>query len=382
MTEAAWPDGRLQLQRGGNIMTTPSSVRVRSGRVQGLDLIRGFAILLVLLRHAWPEIFGSAGVVGVVIFFALSGFLITGLLERDIREFGRVRYSRFYLHRFFRLMPALTFMLLGFALIEGQWNLLGDRHLVGLSVVVGLTYTMNVPGIDHGSDALSHLWTLATEEQFYLLWPIVLAFGMRRAKAGTVTALAVLAALALCAASVVVVSPETFKIYSLPTSWVAAMLLGALAKLHENALDRSVVGLRSKTIACVGLVALLGLSFTPEAKNWPGTYLLVGPFIALCTIAVIFECKRWRNLPSKYLRPILGLGVISYAAYLWNYPIAIWLGDRPLNLFQGSASIALTILAATLSWYVIELPASKVKRRLENRLGAKRRSPSHRLTVN
>ncbi|MBT2552814.1 acyltransferase [Arthrobacter sp. ISL-5] len=363
-------------------MTALSTVPVHSRRIQGLDTIRGFAILLVLLRHAWPETFGLAGIVGVVVFFALSGYLITGLLERDIRDFDKVRYQRFYVHRLLRLMPALTFMLVGFAVIEGLWNLLGDRHLIGQSIIVGLTYTMNVPGIDHGSGALSHLWTLATEEQFYLLWPIALALGIRRAKADLMTCISILAALGICAASIVVVSPETYKIYSLPTSWVAAMLIGALARLREVQVGAFLTGKTSRTFAIVAVAILSVLSFAPEAKDWPGTYLALGPLIALCSVAIIFECKSWVRLPSAFLKPLHWLGTVSYAAYLWNYPIANWFGERPLSFFQGSASIVATLLAATISWYVIERPASLLRRRFDSRKAFKKPAESHRVITN
>ena len=84
---------------------------IRDGRIAGLDLIRGLAIALVLLRHAWPSTFAGGGIVGVVMFFALSGYLITGLLLSDIRRLGRVRYVRFYRNRALRLVPALVLML-------------------------------------------------------------------------------------------------------------------------------------------------------------------------------------------------------------------------------------------------------------------------------
>jgi peptidoglycan/LPS O-acetylase OafA/YrhL len=370
-----WVSTRPHIQLlWGNHMTDKDNaqVGVRSApvggrRVQGLDTIRGLAILLVLLRHAWPEVFGTAGIVGVVVFFALSGYLITGLLVRDIRDFGGVRFRRFYLHRFFRLMPALVFMLAGFGVVEGVWNILGDRALIGQSLLVGLTYTMNVPGIDHGSGALSHLWTLATEEQFYLLWPLVLMLAVVRSKASALTLVSIFGALALCAVSIFVVYPDTFKIYSLPTSWVSSMLIGSAAKLMEVRLDRLLNGTRSRLTALLALLLLLAISFAPEAKNWPGTYLILCPLISLAAVAVIFCCKSWYQLPSPALIPFHWLGKMSYAAYLWNYPIANWIGDRPLSLALGAASIILTLLAATASWYLVEQPSSALRRWFDQR---------------
>ena len=236
-------------------------------------------------------------------------------------------------------MPALFFMVLAFAVVEGVWNVLGDRDRIGNSIIVALTYTMNVPGLEHGSSALSHLWTLATEEQFYLLWPVVLALGIRWRRPVMVTCLGIVGALGICGISILVVYPETFKIYSLPTSWVAAMLIGAGAKLPEARLSRIFAGSRAKVAALLALGALLALSFAPEAKDWPGTYLVIGPLIAVCTLPLVFECKSWVGVPTAALKPLHWLGTVSYAANLWNYPIAIgWEIDRSASSRELSQS--------------------------------------------
>ncbi|XAS71255.1 acyltransferase [Micrococcaceae bacterium Sec5.1] len=337
-------------------------------RLYGLDVIRGIAILFVLLRHAWPEIFGGAGVVGVVMFFALSGYLITGLLARDIEIFGKVRFRRFYVHRFLRLIPPLVALLAGFALIEGFWNLLGDRDEIARSVLVAMTYTMNIPGFDHGSAALEHLWTLATEEQFYLIWPLALLLAFRMKRPTLLTVLCFVLLTVLCAASIVMVYPQVTKIYSLPTSWFTAMLIGALACLEKHRLSRVLCREGWQRIALPGLAltSLTAICLFPEVKDWVATYLILGPFIAVATVVAIFEFARWRSsrVPAL-MKPLWGLGLVSYAAYLWNYPIAAWVGERPLDAFQGSASIVLTVVAAIVSWFAVERPIAKLRKRVD-----------------
>lgn len=337
-----------------------------TARIYGLDLIRGVAIVLVLLRHAWPEVFGGAGIVGVVMFFTLSGYLITGLLDRDIAGYGRVRYGRFYLHRAFRLIPALAFMLLGFAVIEGVWNILGDRDQIIRSVVVGMTYTMNVPGFDHGSPALSHLWTLATEEQFYLLWPMVLLLGITWRRPRLVVVASIVGVTALCAASIVVAAPDVGKVYSLPTSWCVAMLIGSLAYLERGKL----AGLRGRggsasRVSVAAFIVLAVVAVLPEMKNWPLLYLGIGPLIAALTVVIIIDYSRFSGEPPRPAKPLVFVGYISYAAYLWNYPIATWMGERPLNLLEGVATVVLTVVAATISWWLVERPFGLLRRRLE-----------------
>lgn len=154
-----------------------------TGRLVGLDLLRGVAVALVLLRHALPEAAPGAGVVGVVMFFALSGHLITGVLVADRERGGRIRLARFYRRRATRLLPALVVVLAAVVVVTLVADPLGDRAELPRTVLVALTWTANLP-FDQGSDAIFHLWTLATEEQFYLLWPALLGWAPPPGAAG------------------------------------------------------------------------------------------------------------------------------------------------------------------------------------------------------
>ncbi|PZE90458.1 acyltransferase [Curtobacterium sp. MCBD17_008] len=333
-------------------------------RIEGLDLLRGLAILLVLVRHSWPEAVGTAGMVGVVTFFSLSGYLITGLLVSDLTRFGRVRYSRFYRNRALRLLPALVLMLVGFALVSLIWNPLGDRLQVLRSVIVALTYTMNIP-FNHGSEALSHLWTLATEEQFYLVWPIVLALAIRFRRVALALIASAAAIVAAMIATMAMTEPTIWRIYPLPTSWCIAMVVGAagyFAMPRLTAWSRSLS--RGRHYFGGGmLLVLLGLSALPEAKGSPLTYLVVGPVAALATVALIPQLNEWQTLPSKWLTPLRALGQLSYAAYLWNYPIHTWMNVAPGIPGRGVLVIVLTLAAATVSWFLVERPVARLKER-------------------
>jgi peptidoglycan/LPS O-acetylase OafA/YrhL len=350
-------------------MTKPETVSRTPARVAGLDLIRGFAILLVLLRHAWPEVFGGAGIVGVVTFFALSGYLITGLIKRDIDSYGRLRYGRFYRNRALRLLPALCFMLLGFACVEGTYNILGHRSEILPSVIAALTYTMNIPGLPHGSSAVSHLWTLATEEQFYLVWPAIIAAGVRFRKTRWVVGICGILALLVSAATIAVVWPEVERVYSLPTSWAVAMIIGAAANLGRSQIARWLPQhlLVRRLIASSAFLLLVALSFVPEPKGMAIAYLLGGPLVAFCTVILIDYVGRWTNLPTPALGPLLWLGTVSYAAYLWNFPIATWMGSRPLAPALAVGSILLTLGAAAISWWLVELPFNRLRQRIDVR---------------
>jgi peptidoglycan/LPS O-acetylase OafA/YrhL len=339
-----------------------------SNRIQGLDLLRGLAILLVITHHAWPVELGSGGIVGVVAFFTLSGYLITGVLQRDIARNGRVRYGHFYRNRAIRLIPALLLFLAVFAIYTIVVNPYGDRNDVLRSILVAITYSANIP-FDHGSPAISHLWTLATEEQFYLVWPLLLTVALRWKMLRLMVLGAAVILMIACVASVVVTAPAVHRVYTLPSSWAIAMVVGAGAKIGE-AKARAALARWSSSVPVLGTLgaaALIGLSFLPEAKGSPVTYIAGGPLIAALTVAVIFLLSTWRTIPHAYLRPLLALGTISYAAYLWNWPIVLWLGQYTDGVAKALLSIALTIAAAAVSWWSVERPTNAWKARLDTR---------------
>lgn len=328
-------------------------------RIEGLDLLRGLAIALVLIRHAWPQTIGGGGIVGVVVFFALSGYLITGILAGDIQRFGHVRYGRFYRNRIVRLIPALAAMLAGFTLVTLTKDPLGERQELVNALLVGFTYTADLPFV-HSSVSLGHLWTLAIEEQFYLLWPIVLVAGIRRGTLRPLLICAAIATIILCIVSMAIASPNIADIYKLPTSWAMTLIIGAGAFLERDALGRLLpsAGWRRAALSLGALALLFAIALIPEAKNSPAAYLILGPGVALLTVALIFHMQTWRKLPTVWLRPLLALGKISYAAYLWNYPLAKWLGQYPWYTGRTWLSIVLTLAAATVSWWCVEKPIS------------------------
>ncbi len=341
-----------------------------SHRIAGLDLIRALAIGLVLVRHAWPERIGGAGLVGVGVFFALSGWLITGLLLRDIHRLGRIDYRRFYRHRAVRLLPALVLVLIGFVVVTLTVDPFDEASTIPRTLLVGLTYTGDVPHLDTGSLAMTHLWSVSIEEQFYLVWPLVLLIGVRLRRL-TLAALACMAlTLALCVGSLFAVDAP-YLIYTWPTSWALLMLIGALAQIHRAPLERLLpsAGAARALLSTAALALIVAFSLIPDAKNRADSYLLVGPAVAVCTVVLIVHLQHWRRPPANLLgRAALALGTVSYAAYLWNYPIAQWLhvslGDSDLT---GPLAIVLTLVAATASWHLVEAPISRWRDRRDGR---------------
>ncbi|WP_196073231.1 acyltransferase family protein [Nakamurella alba] len=348
------------------------------GRIQGLDLLRGLAIFLVLIRHSWPGTFGGAGIVGVVIFFALSGYLITGLLVKDLQHFGRVRWGRFYFHRAVRLLPALYVLLAVYVLVNMTWNWLGettDQTVWG--VITGVTYTANMPYLTKGA-ALGHLWTLATEEQFYLLWPLLLGLGFRYRKVRIAAVIAIVVVFAGLIWQLWWRSDNVAAIYTMPFSFSPAIVLGSVARLGKARLQRILppAGVARAALSTLAIGILFALCLLPEVKQYPVMYVLGGPLIAVCTIVLVLHVEHWRTLPRVFA-PMLWLGTISYAAYLWNYPIMRWVLHEygPRHPWWPWLTILYTLAAATASWFLIEKPLQRWRRRVDAR-HAERKAPA------
>ena len=354
------------------------SVFVRSvestRRRPGLDVLRGVAIGLVLLRHGFPSVFGTAGIVGVVVFFTLSGYLITGLLTSELARRGRVDYGRFYRNRVLRLMPALLALLVVFTVVEAVANRLHDRSYLWKSMTAGATYTTDLHLIPV-SPGLSHLWTLAVEEQFYLLWPFLLVVAIGRRRVGALLLTAGVGSWLVAAAAVVHYSSSVGRLYNEPQSWAVTLIIGSAASVYRQRGLGSWSARRRGQVAVASAVALGLACLLPEAKQNPATYLVLAPLVALATVALISVASTWQSL-APGLRPLRMLGTVSYAAYMWDYPIVCWLrgnGNGAVSPLTGAASIVLALAAATASWWLIERPVRHWRMRLDAR--AERSAP-------
>jgi peptidoglycan/LPS O-acetylase OafA/YrhL len=322
------------------------------------------AILLVMLTHADSDRFGSGGMIGVTLFFTLSGFLITGLLLRDLEQHGRVRYGRFYAARALRLLPPLLLLLAGYVVVEGVFGVMGGPDLIGQTVFSALTYTSNLPYLSHGSGALFHLWTLATEEQFYLVWPLVLALALRRHRTRLAIVLGVVGSLAACALTIAYQWPDVARVYALPTSWSVALFVGCALRLGQERAARLLPAAPGgrRVLGAVILTAFIAGAALPGIDDQPAMYLLVVPVLAVASAVLVLLATGSAGPARGPLRAVVALGTVSYAAYLWNLPIQQWLGD-PHDLAGGLLGATLTLAAATVSWWLVERPAARLRRR-------------------
>lgn len=333
-------------------------------RLDGLDVLRGAAVGAVLLGHSWPGIFQGAGIVGVIAFFVLSGYLITNVLVGDIERHRKIRYGRFYAHRAFRLVPALVSLLGVYAIVELATDVLGDRSkgIVGYTVLAGLGYLKDLPLPFDVSMAIGPLWTLAVEEQFYLIWPALLVLALRRNRQGRLIGWSAAVALFLMSASVlamVSLAPQLHAlVYALPTTWGLGLIIGSALRLYRVHVFNWFTGRWLRRAALLGSVAVLtALIYFPKANETPAFMFIGGPLaMAAAAVLVALAASRTAVMP-KWTAPVQLLGTVSYAAYLWNYAVILWLnGGSTADLppLIAVSAIVVTLLIAVISWHTVE----------------------------
>jgi peptidoglycan/LPS O-acetylase OafA/YrhL len=361
--------------------TDPTSFR-RLAHVPGLDLLRAFAVTIVVLSHIWEvapyfhfrEIFSNSGFLGVDLFFVLSGFLITALLLQEQHDTGRISLRRFYLRRAIRLLPALFAMLAVYLVYAhfADWPQFGNRDWVLQSMGATLLYVMNWQVLWHPFAAgdLVALWSLAIEEQFYFVWPlVVIAFvGISRGARRIVPTLAGLV-VAITLWRVIVYHLWGWEAAYLRTDTrVDGLILGALvAHLYVRGLTPA--RLPRWTPWAVGAVwTALMLTVKGDAGfAYHGGITLWVLASAVMILYVVSDPRPLRSWPAKAAQKV---GMVSYGIYLWQVPVIRVVGrldDKDAAGRRMLLSIAGIAFCATVSWLLVERPAQRFRRRLEAR---------------
>jgi peptidoglycan/LPS O-acetylase OafA/YrhL len=333
-----------------------------------LDGLRGVAVIAVIAFHCRvPGLSGGffGGFLGVDIFFVLSGFLITGLLQEELQGTGRVALVTFYLRRFLRLTPPLALMLLAYlAAAPLVWpEITTGEHLAG-AALAGLYLTDYSIAFWRWPEMLGHTWSLSVEEHYYLLWPALVLLLFRLDRDRQLFWLAVLLALATLwrIASLSFVS-EWETAYSRFDTRMSGLLLGGLLRVWLA---------RGQTIPPVaadalGVLGIAGVGFSMLFFHWgDGAVLVWGlPLVELASAAIILAASDERTWVHRRLssRPLVWVGLISYGLYLWHYPIARALRETagwPETLL---VTLALSLALAALSYHLIERPIRRLRRR-------------------
>lgn len=360
-------------------MSDSPALDPRLRRSDALDGLRTIAVAFVVLYHFHVPGFGG-GFIGVNVFFALSGYLITSILLREHRATGRIRLGSFWLRRILRLYPALLAMVLvGVTL----WTLLGNDGGANVepqsAALLALSYTGNLArSLGHLSQGVfAPTWSLATEEQFYLVWPpILLLLLARRARPGVMIAALGALVIASSAAGWLLYDDRggsaTPDVYFNPVFNVAPLLMGCILALALSGerMRRALAGRIGSVLALVGLGGIIAIQFmiTADWKQVPAMFGLVLPAVGVASACFIAGTASRRSLVSRVVswRPLAWFGRnMSYSLYLWHVVVL----DLVLMAFSGPVArviaIAGALLAAGLSHFFIERPFGRLKERWE-----------------
>lgn len=325
-----------------------------------IDGLRSIAIVPVVLYHLGLM---GGGFAGVDVFYVISGYLITGLLLKA-EPFGVTAIAEFYSRRIRRLLPALSAVMLFVLIVAWLIYLPTDFRDVGRSAVATTLFSSNVlfwlrAGYFEPSaltKPLLHTWSLAVEEQFYVVFPLVVLLIRRMPVGGRMWVLGVLAAASLAFSCWAVTTYPVFAFYMLPTrAW--ELLAGALISAGGLTLRGRFGGIAA-TFGMLGLVALLILYQDDMAFPGPWAVPIVG-----CTVLVILGAQQGLARLVLASRPMVWIGKISYSWYLWHWPAIVFTKYylmRDLTALEQAALFLGSLLVAYLSWRFLETPIRRL----------------------
>ncbi len=329
-----------------------------------IDGLRAIAVLAVVGFHALPRVF-PGGFAGVDIFFVISGYLISGILLRELEQ-NRFSLLRFYERRARRIFPALTLVLVaclvfgGLTLLQDELTQLGKHVFAGAAFIANLVSWREAGYFDEAAELkpLLHLWSLGIEEQFYFVWPLLLALTRKWAvPAFIVTGGVIVASFAL---NVLTVESHPVAAFYLPLTRFWELAVGgflASRELHRRGAP-PVGGAAANVKAALGL-ALLGVTLLllDEHKPFPGWWAALPTLGAALLLSASREA--WINKHLLGSRVLVFVGLVSYPFYLWHWPLLSF----QRIVWPSSASVAVPLslvlvsfLLAWLTYRFIEQP--------------------------
>ncbi|MEV4901997.1 acyltransferase family protein [Citricoccus sp. NPDC055426] len=363
---------------GQRTETSPARNASRQGFRPDVQGLRAVAVGVVLIYHAGVP-FLPGGYIGVDVFFVISGFLITGLLLKELDQTGRISLSGFYARRARRILPAAVTVLAVTAALtllflpRTRWEGIGAETIAaGLFAVNWLLAGSEADYLQEGAAAspLQHYWTLAVEEQFYLIWPLLLvgAALLARRRPGTAGAsrlrVLVIAAVLLLsvpslAYSIYYTAADPGPAYFVTTTRLYELGIGAATAVFATRL----AGIPRRVAVILGWAGLAGILaaavFYTADTAFPGAAALL-PTLGAAAVIVAGLNGRDRSGAGRLLslRPMTWAGDISYSWYLWHWPLVVIATELAggLTVPAGLAVVVLSAVPAWLSYRYLERP--------------------------
>ena len=357
-------------------------------RLPGLDGLRGIAVLAVIIYHADVSLL-VGGFLGVDVFFVLSGFLITSLLIEELTRTNTVDRARFYIRRIRRLMPALFLVLFFSVLVSGLFVLDAAYH-VRRDLPWAITFVLNWSYLFFEQSyfvnisrppLLQHLWSLSVEEQFYVVWPIML-IALYKVKIGKITPRAKIfiasAALAIASTAWMIhlsvsngfpIPNDPSRVYFGTDTHAMGLLVGcaAAALWRSDRLNERLTPDRAAAMNGLGLLSLAGLAYFFVFVSELNEFLYRGGFLVLSlltAVLVVVAAHPGLKFGSRLGNPVLKwFGDRSYGIYLWHWPIFVLMRSgidiQWPDPIAFVVKIAIVLVISDLSYRFVELPIRK-----------------------
>ncbi len=349
-----------------------------SGRIPSLDGIRGMAIIMVILGHGaysypLPSFLEplANGRLGVKVFFVLSGYLIYNLTFRELRVTGTFDWRHFYVRRVLRIFPCFYFY---FLIITGL--VLSGRYVIPWPMLFGAgTFSLNYRHLwdvwsasPNDYYVIGQYWTLALEEQFYLLWPLLVVF-IRRGSLQGLLMIAIACAPLIRILCYFVMPASRGQLMMMAHTGYDAIAFGVLlGELMMRSRSRMILTSAATNSWLFWLCLIVLFVFSPfMGRQFQGAYAVTfGATLDLLAISVLILVAVTRVDTAFFrilnCRPLMFIGTLSYSLYIWN-PLFLY-SNSPIAFNHAPLNFALVFAAGLLSHYAIERPFLRVKDRI------------------
>ena len=357
-------------------MTERESTTARPTRNRALDGARGLAVASVVGSHWSTSHIRFGGAVGVTVFFVLSGYLISSILLAEHEATGRIDLKDFYVRRAVRLCPALAVLIVALPFLQ---KLVADPQLsydyIGWAASASV-YVGNFVRAGGGTlGPLNHTWSLAVEEQFYLVWPLVLLALLWWARGDAAKLLRGVAGLAVVATGWTALAAFVLpfeRTYFAPDTNAFALMAGcALAAWLRL---RPLQPARSTAPTWIALAVLAAMALFPSLDMYGLDLAIVAhaaPLYGLAAVGLIVAAAGCPDRGPLVWKPFTWLGTVSYGVYLWHGALVGFMpGGMVFNVWWRTAAITVSVGVAALSYYLLERPLLRWKKRLDSRAAA------------